>query len=114
MTPDGRRQRALDLGDGVFDDPTYSRTDDLLAYTHRSANGAQKQLFVANEDGSEARQVGSFTGDVSDPTWSPDATLIAVANGDTGAIDIVDVATGTVVESLSVPNATLMQPDWTE
>ena len=114
MTPEGKKQKALDLGDGVFDDPTYSRTDDLLAYTHRAASGAQKQLFVANDDGSDARQVGSFTGDVSDPTWSPDATMIAVANGDTGAIDIIDIATGTVIDSLSVPNATLMQPDWTE
>ncbi len=40
--------------------------------------------------------------------------MIAVANGDTGGIDIVDVATGTVIQSLSVPNATLMQPDWTQ
>ena len=113
-TPKGSKPKLLKLGKGIFDDPAYSPVEGLLAYTRREANGAQKQLFVANDDGSDARQVGSFTGDVSDPTWSPDAKLLAVANGDTGEIDIVDVATGTVVESLSVPNATLMQPDWTE
>ena len=67
--------------------------------TSRSRAGTtpapQKQLFVANADGSDMHQVGEFDADVSDPTWSPDSTLIAVTRGDVGAmIVIVDAATG--------------------
>jgi Tol biopolymer transport system component len=49
----------------------------------------------------------------SDPTWSPDSKLIAVARGGTGSpIVIVDVATGEDLVQLGVNGAANRWPDW--
>ena len=103
MRPNGKGQVALKLGNGVFDDPAYSPDGQKLAFTRRDNPNAQKQLFVANADGSDMTQVGSFDTDVSDPTWSPDSALIAVTRGIPGAmIVIVDAATGAQVDEFGV------------
>jgi dipeptidyl aminopeptidase/acylaminoacyl peptidase len=113
MRPNGNGQVALKLGNGVFDDPVYSPDGEKLAFTRRDNPNAQKQLFVANADGSDMTQVGSFDADVSDPTWSPDSALIAVTRGIPGAmIVIVDAATGAQVDEFGVDGASVGQADW--
>ena len=87
MRPNGNGQVALKLGNGVFDDPAFSPDGEKLAFTRRDNANAQKQLFVANADGSDMTQVGSFDTDVSDPTWSPDSALIALTRGNAGVDD---------------------------
>ena len=95
MRPNGNGQTPLKLGSGIFDDPAFSPDGEHLAFTRRDNENAAKQLFVANADGSDMQQVGTFDTDVSDPTWSPDSKLIALTRGDNGSmIVIVDAATG--------------------
>ena len=53
------------------------------------------------------RQVGDFDTDVSDPAWSPDSTMLAVAPAGTGAkIVIVDAATGDEIDTLDQVDGT--------
>lgn len=113
MRPNGNGQVALKLGNGVFDDPAFSPDGEKLAFTRRDNANAQKQLFVANADGSDMTQIGSFDTDVSDPTWSPDSALIALTRGNAGSmIVIVDAATGAQIDEFGVDGASNGQADW--
>ena len=53
MRPNGNGQVPLKLGNGIFDDPAFSPDGENLAFTRRDNANAQKQLFVANADGSD-------------------------------------------------------------
>jgi TolB protein len=113
MDKNGKGEKILDLGDGIFDDPTYSPDGTSLAFTLRASSNERKQLFVADADGSNMRQIGSFDTDVNDPAWSPDSTMLAVAPGGTGAkIVIVDAATGDEIATLDSVDGTAKTPSW--
>src|SRR4029079_6865200 len=113
MRPNGNGQVALKLGNGVFDDPVFSPGGEKLAFTRRDNANAQKQLFVANADGSDMTQVGSVDTDVNDPTWSPDSALIALTRGNAGSmIVIVDAVTGAQIDEFGVDGASNGQADW--
>ena len=76
MRPNGKGEEALKLGRRDLRRPgVLARRASKLAFTRRDDASARKQLFVANADGSDMPQVGSFDTDVSDPTWSPDSAL---------------------------------------
>ncbi len=115
MDKNGKGEKLLDLGDGIFDDPTYSPDGQSLAFTMRASTSERKQLFVADADGSNMRQIGDFDTDVNDPAWSPDSTMLAVAPSGTGAkIVIVDAATGDKILTLDQVDGTAKQPSWSK
>ena len=114
MRPNGNGQVALKLGNGVFDDPAFSPDGEKLAFTRRDNANAQKQLFVANADGSDMTP-GRL---VRHRRERPDlvARLGAasrVTRGNAGAmIVIVDAATGAQIDEFGVDGASNGQADW--
>jgi len=112
MDADGGREREVDLGPGVFDDPMFSPDGEWLAFTRRERN-TEKALYVARVDGSELRRLTNSGAREADLAWSPDGSTIAVVRYDEASlIVLVDVASGRDVGSFGVDGAVNRTPDW--
>ena len=120
VRPDAGDRHQLATGlDGEQEHPDWSRDGSRIAFD-RALPGPTSQsgdpyrdLWVINADGSGARQLASCSSpcyQLAYPSWSPDDRSVLISrfdelDGDTwgsGAIEIVDVATGarrTVIES---------------
>ena len=92
----------------------YSPDGSTIAYTQISGNSEAGELrvdfgelWVANADGSDPRRLA--TGEFSFPRWSPDGTMIAVAD-DRGAIYVVDVDTGVTTKIADA----FGRPEWVD
>jgi TolB protein len=97
-TVEGGDVRPFSDGQGAIWNHVVSPDGRRVAFT-RSRDKVM-QVFVANADGSGAREVGPFEGRPQMPAWSPDGTRLAVQVGAPSGgpprsrLWIVDVATG--------------------
>lgn len=76
----------------------------------------REQLFVANVDGSDERQLSRDSVDIEDPAWSPDGKSVAYVrlegSGRQNALYVMDLATK-AVRRLSPPTQSPIHPAWT-
>jgi Tol biopolymer transport system component len=74
--------------------------DSLLFFEARGTGSRRNQIFVANVDGTNVRQLTDAPGGAWDGAWSPDGTKIAAVlspeggSRDESALVLIDVATG--------------------
>ncbi len=105
MDADGSREREVDLGPGIYDDPMFSPDGQWLGFTRREA-ATKKALYIARVDGSEMRRLTNSGETENDLAWSPDGSTIAVVRADADyRIVLVNVATGEDVGSFGVDGA---------
>jgi len=113
MRADGSDERMVDLGPGIYDDPTISPDGEWLAFTRRDSKDTNKVLHVARIDGSGTRRMTSSDQNENDMTWSPDGRFIAVSRGGADArIVVIEVATGEEIATFGVDGAQNIVPDW--
>lgn len=92
--------------------PQVSPDGTRLAYV--STASGHHELWIANRDGSDARQLTTARGGaVKDPRWSPDGEALAYLARGTGAVDVhvIDPATGSV-RALTATAANEVAPVW--
>jgi Tol biopolymer transport system component len=77
MKPDGDNPRPLTFRDDI--DPTWSPDGSMIAFA--SSRNGERQLYVANADGSNVRQVTDLNNMGGRSTWSPDGTRLAFYRG---------------------------------
>ena len=89
LSPDGRRMIFLKLIEG------------------------REQMFVANVDGSEERQLSHDSVDIEDPAWSPDGREVAFVRieGGRNSLEVMDIASGQR-RRLSPPAQSPIHPAW--
>jgi Tol biopolymer transport system component/uncharacterized protein YjdB len=79
--------------DGYTSDPTPSPDGTRIAFV--AADGGSSNIYVANRDGTDIRQLTSTPEGEDQPAWSPDATKIAfrrwAAGGPPGVFNPADV-----------------------
>lgn len=115
-------------------DPTWSPDSKTVAFFSNAAEGEQKQLWIANADGSAPKKLTKLSGYAARPRWSHDGKQIAflyiegaggggpllAAPATTGVIDqaihnqriaILDLATGQL-RQISPPNLHIYDFDW--
>jgi len=115
-------------------DPTWSPDSKTVAFFSNADEGEQKQLWIANADGSAPKKLTKLSGYAARPRWSHDGKQIALlyiegAGGGgpllaapltTGVIDqaihnqriaILDLATG-LLRQVSPPNLHIYDFDW--
>ena len=113
MNADGSNEKVIDLGPGIYDDPTISPDGQWLAFTRRDNKNAHKALYIAHLDGSAMRRMTNVDVNENDMSWSPDGRYLAVVRGNAGSrIVVIEVATGTEVTSFGITGATTSTPDW--
>ncbi|HYK23057.1 MAG TPA: S9 family peptidase [Candidatus Acidoferrum sp.] len=127
----------IDIGNEakrVDADPTWSPDSKTLAFFSNAAEGEQKQLWIANADGSAPKKLTKLSGYAARPRWSHNGEQIALlyiegaggggpllaAPPTTGVIDqaihnqriaILDLATGQL-RQISPPNLHIYDFDW--
>ena len=113
MNADGSQETEIDLGPGVYDDPTVSPDGQWLAFTRRENKSANKVLWIAHLDGSAMRRMTNVDVNENDMSWSPDGRYLAVVRGTAGStIVVIEVATGAEVTTFGVDGARALTPDW--
>jgi Tol biopolymer transport system component len=113
MNADGSSERLVDLGPGIYDDPTISPDGQWLAFTRRDNAKANKALYIARIDGSDMRRMTNVDVNEHDVSWSPDGRYLAVVRGDQGSrIIVLEVATGAEVTSFGIDGGRALVPDW--
>jgi Tol biopolymer transport system component len=103
----------------VFHASTGSSTDDIFTSCGGGNDGAPPfracQIFVANLDGTDIRQLTDIPGGATAGGWSPDGTkIVAFLDGDVRRTDIelviIDVATGETTRLASGPAVDFASP----
>lgn len=74
----------------------------------------REQMFIANVDGSDERQLSHDTVDIEDPAWSPDGSQVAYVRieGARNALYVANLA-GQGARRLSPPTQSPIHPAWT-
>ena len=82
-------------------------------YVYIAVVAGREQLFTANADGSDPRQVTHGDADHEDPDWSPDGRRIAYVHmqGDAQVIHVMN-ADGSGDEALTPPDRHVIHPRW--
>jgi len=89
--------------------PAWSPDGRLIAFDRKTSRG-DRDLFIANADGSAIRRLDSVgSSDEEDPSWSPDGSQIAYTDGDD--IYVVD-ADGTNTRALTDDHLEATFPAW--
>ena len=92
-------------------DPSLSPDGKHMVYIR--VIGDFEQLFMANVDGSESRQITHDPYDHEDPAWSHDGAKIAfVSFADGGQVISVMSPDGSAVETLTPKNVHAIHPAW--
>jgi Tol biopolymer transport system component len=86
----------------------------MVTYADRDENG-DVQVFVAEADGSNARQLTHGEGGARGPRWSPDDSQIAYERDTSGdsQIFVVDVSNGTSTQVTDEPGGAVDPGGWT-
>jgi TolB protein len=86
----------------------------MVTYTDQDDNG-NSQVFVADADGSKARQLTHEQGDARGPRWSPDGSMIAYEQdaSDDSQIFVVDVSDGASTRVTNEPGGAVDPGGWT-
>jgi Tol biopolymer transport system component len=85
IAPDGTGE--TQLLDGATS-PAWSPDGSRLAYVLVSVDGASSEVYTANADGSDARQLTDDGQRSGSPTWSPDGSSIAWSSNRDGSYEI--------------------------
>ncbi len=86
-------------------DIAWSPDSQELAFLSDAESSGQLQLYVANPSSGSVRQLTHLTGDVSDPSWSPDGKTLALlgienAPRAAGPLVAMDPAVGVIEEKI--------------
>jgi TolB protein len=92
-------------------DPSFAPDGGRMVYI--TVVAGVEQLFIANVDGSDVRQLTHDAFDHEDPAWSPDGRRIAfVSQAGGGEVVSMMNVDGTGVEALSPPTVHAIHPSW--
>lgn len=109
--PSGKRTPVLE-GQTFDPAPAWSPDGRLIAYTHQPRGEIDDEIWVANTDGTDKRQLTSGIQSYH-PAWSPDGTRVAFAGAQGGSIDIFVVsATGGAPVRVSARSGVDVRPAW--
>lgn len=105
LTQPDRGLSATNLPDSTFDElgPAYSPDGTKLMFV--STRSGTEELWIADADGSNVRQMTSLRWCLGEPRWSPDGTRVAftVDHGGRPDVYLLDVRTGEVKPLTSTP-----------
>jgi Tol biopolymer transport system component len=103
-------QRAITSGPDDHFGVAWSPDGTRIAYLRSAELGRPARLFIANADGTQARQVGTGEYQESSPSWSPDGSQLAMTLYSRD-IAIVDAQSGGVVRQLTYDQRSV-EPAW--
>jgi TolB protein len=95
----------------VIIDPSFAPDGQHMIYI--TVVAGVEQLFVANTDGTNSRQITRDDFGHEDPAWSPDGTkvgFVSLANG--GEVISIMEPNGANVEALTPANVRAIHPNW--
>ena len=113
MDQNGKRQRQVtDLGFALW--PDYSPNGSRIAFEGHGPNDPNTEIYTANSDGSDLRQLTSAAGNNTYPAWSPDGSSIVFESDRTGVPQVWEMnADGSGQTQLTFDNVPKDQvPDW--
>jgi Tol biopolymer transport system component len=114
---DGSSPRPLSIGMGRSYTPTFSPNGERLAFLSREADRMPFHLWVANADGSAARNLTPDLPIVAElwesPSWSPDSSRLTFSSSVDGVHQVHVVnADGTGVEAITDRTTSRTSPAW--
>ncbi|OGO55919.1 MAG: hypothetical protein A2V85_07845 [Chloroflexi bacterium RBG_16_72_14] len=114
---DGSNPQVLEIGLGRAFSPVFSPDGTKVAFLSQAAERTPMSVFVANTDGSGARNVTGDMAVVAGPldsvAWSPDGTRLVFSSSDDGRLSLYVVgADGTGLAALTGADGSRRFPRW--
>jgi TolB protein len=109
----GGGHSTLETPGSYVSSPAFAPHGSLLAFSARTENSLDSDIFVSSPDGAGRRNLTRFRGIDTSPTWSPTGTQIAFISDRTGSPQVwVMDADGSNVRRLVQEGGHCDSPDW--
>lgn len=103
----------ISLSGSYISSPAFGPNGQMLAFSARTENSLDSDIFVSRTDGSGARNLTNTRGIDTSPTWSPTGTQIAFISDRSGSPQVwVMDSDGSNVRRLVVEGGHCDSPDW--